>query len=335
VVSLIPKLETVVHTLKCALITAPILGIGGADSALAQTYPVKLIRLISPSTPGGGTDIVARLIGQKLSESLGRPVVVENRPGAGGTLGTEAIARAAHDGYTIGMAQPGPMTIARSFFPLPYDPDRDFAPIILANESASVLVIHPSIPARSLKDLVALAKARPLNAAFASVGSVPHLLTELFSQAAQAHFNPIPYKGGALAVTDVVGGQVDALWGVLPIILPFTQNGKLRALAVASEKRSIFLPNIPTTAEAGWPGVVGTAWNGVVAPTHTPKEIIVRMNAEIRRALSSDDIRERYTTLGMESFEENTPESFGAFMHAETVKWSNVIKTAKIIPDSF
>jgi tripartite-type tricarboxylate transporter receptor subunit TctC len=322
-----------VDTLKCALMAAVISGIGVGLPTFAQTYPVKLIRLVSPSTPGGGTDIAARLIAQKLSESLKRPVVVDNRPGAGGTLGTELVAKAAPDGYTIGMAQPGPMTIARNLFPVPYDPDREFAPIILANNSASVLVIHPSIPAHSLKDLVILAKTRPLNAAFASVGSVPHLLGELFNQVAHVHFNMIPYKGGSLAVTDAVGGQVDALWSVVPVVLPFTQNGKLRALAVASEKRSVFLRNIPTTIEAGWSGVIGTAWNGVVAPAGTPKDIILRLNAEIQRALSSADIRERYTALGMESFEENTPESFGAFMHAESVKWARVIETAKITAD--
>lgn len=322
-----------VDTLKRALIAVAISAIGMAHPALAQTYPTRLIRLISPSAPGGGTDIAARLIGQRLSESLKRPVVVENRAGAGGTLGSEAIARAAPDGYTIGMAQPGPMTVMRNFLPLTYDLERDFAPIILANESAIVLVIHPSIPARSLKDLVTLVKTRPLNVAFASVGSLPHLIAELFKQEARANFNSIPYKGGGPAITDMVGGQVDALWSVVPVVLPFTQNGKLKALAVAGNKRSAFFPNVATTAEAGWPGVVGTAWNGVVAPAGTPKDIIARLNTEIRHALSSPDIRERYTTLGMEAFEENTPESFGAFMHAESVKWARVIKTAKITAD--
>ena len=162
---------------------------------------------------------------------------------------------------------------------------------------------------------------------------MPHLLLEHFNQVAKVHFNTIPYKGGSLAVTDTVGGQVDALWNVVPVVLPFIKNGKLRALVVGSEKRSVFLPNTPTTVEAGWPSVVGTAWNGVVAPAGTPKDIIVRLNTEIRNALSSADIRERYTTLGMESFEENSPESFGAFMHAESVKWARVIKTAKITVD--
>lgn len=322
--------------MKYALITAAMLAVGGTVTALAQTYPVKLVRVITPSTPGGGTDLVARLISQKLSESFGRPVVVENRPGLGGIAGTEAIAKAAPDGYTIGMAQPGPMTIAKSLFPtLPYDLERDFELIILANESASVLVIHPSIPARSVKDFVALAKARPLNSAHPNVGSVLHLLTELFSQAARIQVNAIPYKGGAPAATDLIGGQVDALWSVLPLVLPFIQNGKVRALAVASETRSTFLPNIPTMGEAGWAGVVGTAWNGVVAPAGTPKEIVVRLNADIRRALSAADVRERYAALGMEPFKESTPESFGAYMRAETVKWGGVIKTAKIKLDSF
>ncbi|MGH8617665.1 MAG: Bug family tripartite tricarboxylate transporter substrate binding protein [Burkholderiales bacterium] len=305
--------------------------LAAAVPAPAQTYPAKGIRMITPSTPGGGTDLVARIISQKLSESLGRSVVVENRPGVDGIAGTDVLAKAMPDGYTIGMAQPGPMTIARSLYPtLPYDPTRDFEPIVLANESVSVLVVHPSLPARSVAEFVALAKTRTINSAYPNVGTVQHLLTELFHQAARIRVNPIPYKGGAPALTDTIGGHVDALWSVLPVALPFIQNGKLRPLAVANDRRSVFLPNVPTFAETGWPKVVGTAWNGVIAPAGTPREIILRLNTEIRTALSTPEIRERYSALGMELFKETTPAEFGAYMQNESTKWRGVITTANI-----
>jgi len=299
--------------------------------ALSQTYPAKLIRLIVPSSPGGGTDITGRLISQKLRESLGHSVIVENRPGVSGIVGTGAMAKAAPDGYTIGMAQPGPLTIARSLFPtLPYDPDRDFAPVILANESANVLAVHPSVPAHSVKELIALAKVHSFNAAYNNIASVQYLLTDMFNRAAGIRMNAVPYKGGALAVTDVVGGQVELMWSVLPLVQPFFQSGRLRAICVASRKRSPLLPAVPTTAESGWPAVVGTAWNGVVAPAGTPRNIVDRLNEEIARGLDAPDTREHYSKLGMEPFAPNTPEEFGAFLRAETVKWREVIRTAKI-----
>lgn len=301
------------------------------NDALSQTYPSKLIRLIVPSSPGGGTDITGRLISQKLRESLGHSVIVENRPGVSGIVGTGAMAKAAPDGYTIGMAQPGPLTIARSLFAtLPYDPDRDFAPVILANESANVLAVHPSVPAHSVKELIALARAHSFNAAYNNIASVQYLLTDMFNRAAGIKMNTVPYKGGALAVTDVVGGQVELMWSVLPLVQPFFQSGRLRAICVASRKRSPLLPAVPTTAESGWPAVVGTAWNGVVAPSGTPRNIVDRLNEEIARGLDAPDTREHYSRLGMEPFAPNTPEEFGAFLRAETVKWREVIRTAKI-----
>ena len=307
-----------------------VLLVGCTTAAFAQAWPTKPIRLIVSYPAGGGTDITARIIAQKLTESLGRNVIVDNRTGGGGIVGTDAIAKALPDGYTIGMATPSPITIGRALFPsLPYDALGDFAPIILANESASVLVVHPDLPARSVKELVALARVRSLNVAINNVASVHHLLKEMFNHAAGISMNNVPYKGGGLAVSDLLGGQTELLWSVLPLVLPFIQNGRLRALAVASEKRSVLLPNVPTMGESGWPTIVGSGWNGLVAPRKTPRALVARLNAEITGALNAPDVRQRFTTLGFETLG-GTPEEFAAFMNAEAVKWAAVIKTAKI-----
>ena len=299
---------------------------------MAQSYPVKPIRIIVPYPPGGGTDIVARLMAQKLTESLGRTVIVENRVGAFGIVGTEAVAKAAPDGYTLGMATPSPITIGKTLFPkLPYDPERDLAPVILVNESASVLVAHPSLPVHSLEELVALAKRRPgaLNIAINNIASVHHLLTEMFNHEAGIKMTNVTYKGGALAVNDLLSGQVDLLWSILPLALPHIQNGKLRAIVVAGEKRSNLLPDVPTTGQSGWPKVVGSGWNGVVAPAGTPRDVIERLNVEIGLSLNAPDIKERYTALGLEALG-STPEEFGAYMRAETARWAEVVRTANV-----
>ncbi len=300
------------------------------DAALAQAYPVKPVRIIVPYPPGGGTDLAARLIAQKLSEALGKPVIVENRAGANGNIGTDAAAKAAPDGYTLGMATPGPVTAGKSLYPsLQYDPERDFAPVILFNASPNVLAVHPSIPARTVKELVALASKRPLHVAASTVASVQHLLAEMLNHATGVRMEVITYKGGAQAATDVAGGQVEALWSVLPAALPFVQSGRLRSLAVASDQRSALLPHVPTMSEAGWPAVVGTAWNGVVAPVGTPRAIIDTLAAEIGRSLHAADVKERLTASGMEAIG-GSPEHFGAFLKAETAKWAKVIKAANI-----
>ena len=298
--------------------------------ALAQPYPAKPVRMIVTYPPGGGTDLAARLISQKLTESLGRSVIVENRAGANGNIGTDAIAKAAPDGYTIGMATPGPVTAGKTLYAnLPYDPERDLAPVILVNASPNVLAVHPSVPAHSVKELVSLAKAHPMHVAASTIASVQHLLAAMFNHAVGVNMEIITYKGGAQAATDVVGGQVEALWSVLPVVLPFLSGDRLRVLAVASEKRSALLPQVPTMGEAGYPGVIATAWNGVVAPAGTPKSVIDLLNAEIGRSLHAPDVKERFTASGMEAIG-GTPEEFGAFLRAETAKWAKVIKAANI-----
>jgi tripartite-type tricarboxylate transporter receptor subunit TctC len=301
-----------------------------ASPALPQPYPARPIRVIVPYPPGGGTDTAARLVGQKIAASLGRQVIVENRPGANGNIGTDALAKAAPDGYTLGMATPGPVTAGKTLYPsLPYDPERDLAPVILVNASPNVLATHPSVPARSVRELIALAKAKPLHVGVSTVASVQHLLAEMFNHAAGLKMQIVPYKGGAQVATDVIGGQIESLWSVLPVVLPPIQNGRLIAIAVASEKRSALLPEVPTMAESGWPTVVATAWNGVVAPAGTPKAIVDQLNAAIGSALKAPDITERFAAIGMEAIG-GTPEEFGAYLKAETAKWAGVIKAAGI-----
>lgn len=301
-----------------------------ASFALAQSYPAKPIRIIVPYPPGGGTDLAARLISQKLTEKLGHTFLVENRAGANGNIGTDAMAKAAPDGYTLGMATPGPVTAGKTLYPnLPYDPERDLAPVILVNASPNVLAVHPSLPARSVKELIILAKNGRLHMAASTVASVQHLLAEMLNHATGVRMDVITYKGGAQAATDVAGGQVEALWSVLPAALPFIQSNKLRVLAVASEKRTALLPAVPTMGESGWPAVVGTAWNGVVAPAGTPKSIIDTLAAEIGRGIHIADVKERFTASGMEAIG-GTAEEFGAFLRAETAKWAKVIRAANI-----
>jgi tripartite-type tricarboxylate transporter receptor subunit TctC len=305
---------------------------GLGKPAFAQGYPAKPIRMIVPYPAGGGTDIAARWICQKLSEQLGQQVFVDNRAGANGNLGTNNIAKASPDGYVIGMATPGPVTVGPSLYrDLSYDPQRDLEPIILANESPIVLVVNPSLPARSLADLIALARTKPakLTAALVSTGSVPHLLTEMLKSAAGMDVLDVPYKGGGPAAMDVISGQVDMLFSVVPLVLPYIGSGALRAIAIASDSRSALLPDVPTVKEAGFANVTGSAWNGIVAPAGIPQDVLLKLNAEIANVLASSDTKERFTTLGMEALG-GSPRSFAEFLQGETRKWAQVVKAAGV-----
>lgn len=317
---------------SCLIGIGMLTSLAAKEAAHAQNYPTRPIKLIVPYPAGGGTDIAARWVAQKLSMSLGKQLVVDNRPGANGNLGTEVISKATPDGYVIGMATPGPVTVGRSLYAnLPYDPQKDLVPIILANQSPIVLVVNPALPVNSLRDLVAYAKAKPgkLTAALVSIGSVPHLLTEMLKSSAGLDILDVPYKGGAPATIDVMSGQVDMLFSVLPLVLPNIKSGKLKALAIASPARSALLPDVPTTAEQGFSDVIGTAWNGVVAPAGTPKEVVDKLNAEMAKILEASDTKERFAALGMESVG-GSAKSFAAFMQAETEKWAKVVKTAHL-----
>lgn len=302
------------------------------DPSLAQDYPSRPIKMVVPYPAGGGTDIAARWIAQKLGGPLKQTVFVDNLAGANGNLGTDFIAKATPDGYVIGMATPGPVSVGRSLYPdLPYDPQKDLEPIILANESPIVLAVNPSIPAKSLQELVALAKSKPgkLSAALVSTGSVPHLLTEMLKMSAGINILDVPYKGGAPATLDVISGQVDMLFSVLPLILPNIKAGQLRPLAIASKTRSPLLPDVPTTVEAGYGDVIGSAWNGIVAPAHTPKAIIDKLNAETAKILNIPDTKQRFEELGMESVG-GSPQDFSKFLEGETQKWARVVAAAHL-----
>jgi tripartite-type tricarboxylate transporter receptor subunit TctC len=300
-----------------------------AAGASAQPYPAKPIRVVVPNPAGGFYDLIARTVGQKVGESIGQPMVVENRVGAGGSLGTEFTAKSPPDGYTIMVGGIGPHGIAPSLYAkLPYDPVKDFAPIILVATTPNILVVHPSSPIQSVQDLVAAAGQKPGGVSYASNGNgtSQHLSAEMLATTMGLKLNHVPFKGSAPAVTAMLGGQVDFAFAVAPDALPHVKAGKLRALAVTSAKRAGPLPEVPTMVEGGVPGYEATAWFGYLAPAGTPREIIDRLNAEIAKALESPDVRDRLAPGGLSELPGGTPERFGALVKSEIAKWSRVVK---------
>jgi tripartite-type tricarboxylate transporter receptor subunit TctC len=301
-----------------------------APDGRADTYPSKPIRLIVPYPPGSGTDIVARLLGQKLTESWGQPIIVDNRPGAGAIIGTEAAAKAPADGYTLLMGDVGPLTINPALYAkLPYDPAKDFAPVSEVAFLPFLLVVHPSVKANSIQELVALAKAKPGELNYASVGngSAVHLATELFKTEAGVDIVHVPYKGSAPALADLIGGQVSMMFVNVLSALPYVKSGQLRALAIATPRRSSALPDLPTVAEANLPGFVAGAWFGILVPAGTPPEVVDKLSAEIVRILHLPDIVERLAGQGAEAIGD-TPEQFAGHIRQETAKWAKVVKAS-------
>jgi tripartite-type tricarboxylate transporter receptor subunit TctC len=319
------------HVLKtCALAALAV-----SASAQAQIYPAKPIRMIVAYPPGGGTDIVGRMLAQKLTETLGRSVVVENRGGASGNIGTELAARAAPDGYTILMGNVAPNAINVSLFKsLPFDPVADFAPVSLVASTPNILVVHPSTPVRAVKALIALAKAKPgtLNFASAGVGSSSHLAGELFRVLAGADIVHVPYKGAGPAMVDVLSGQVQLYFATMPAAMPHVKSGKLAPVAVTSVARSQALPELPTIAESGVPGYEASTWYGVLAPAHTPGAAVARLHENIVRILAVPETRERLADQGFEPVG-SSPEEFGAYIKSEIAKWGKVIGDAGIRPE--
>lgn len=306
-----------------------------AANGLAQTYPAKPIRFYTPYPPGGTTDIMARLIGAKLYESWGQPVIVDAKPGAGGNIGTDFVAKSPADGYTILMGASGPLAINVSLFSkLPYDPVKDLAPVVLTASVPLILVTHPSLPAKNVKEFIALMKARPgqFNYASAGPGSPQHLTAEMFKFMAKVEMTHIPYKGSGPAIVDLVGGQIPFAFESMIPVLPHVKAGKLRALAVTSAKPSPVLPEIPTVAESGVPGFESIAWYGVVAPAGTPREIIAKLNTEMARILNLPDIKQRLIEMGSPPVA-GTPDQFGALIKSEIVKWGKVVKQAHVSLD--
>ena len=295
----------------------------------ATDYPNKPIKLVVPYPPGGPTDIVARVVAQKLQEQMGQSVIIDNKPGAGANLGAEQVARSAPDGYTLMVATTAHAINPSLFSKLNYSITKDLAPVSQLTSGPLVIVATPSLAANNVKELIALAKAKNggLNFASSGNGQSTHLSAELFNAMAGTKMNHIPYKGSAPALTDVMSGQADLMFDTMLSSMPFVKGGKLKAIAVTSSQRSPIAPDIPTVAEAGLPGYEAIAWNGVQAPAGTPKEIIDKLNAELKKALENLEVKQRFEAQGFSSAW-NTPAAYGQFIQTEVDKWAKVVKAS-------
>ena len=299
-----------------------------AAYAQVAAYPNKPIRLIVAFSPGGLIDTTGRLVGQKLSEQLGQPVVVENRPGATGTIAAELVARAAPDGYTLFVANPPTNVVAPHMYAkIGYDPLKDFAAVVRMVHNPLLVTVHPSMPVKSINELIALAKARPgqLNFATGGIGSTPHLSMELFKRTVKLDIVAIHYKGEGSALVETIGGHVHMLAASISVLLPYVRSGKLRGIAVTTAKRSTLAPEFPTIAESGLPGFDTNTWSGIVAPAATPREIIHRLNTEIVQWLSQPNTKQQLVKMGLEIVAD-TPEQFAAFLRDEYAKWGKIIR---------
>ncbi|MCX7892835.1 MAG: tripartite tricarboxylate transporter substrate binding protein [Burkholderiales bacterium] len=304
------------------------LATAAAVPAHAQPYPAKPIRIVVTFPLGGAPDILARLIGAKLQESWGQPVVVDNKPGAGGNIGAEFVARSPADGYTLVMGTVGTHAINASLYAkMPYDPIRDFAPVILVASTPNLLVVNPNVPAKSVQELIALARAKPGELAYGSpgIGTSIHVSGELFNTLAGVRTVHVPYKGRQFAIPDLLAGQIQFMFDNMPSALPVAKEGKLRALAVTSARRHPAAPDIPTMAEAGLPGFEATSWFAVYAPAGTPPDVVAKLNAEIDRILALPDVKEKLGGIGLD-VAGGPPEHLAAFTRAELAKWSRVVK---------
>ena len=304
-----------------------------AGGVFAQGYPAKPVRLVAPYPPGGSIDIVARLVGQKLSEALGQQFIVENRAGASGNIGTEYVAKAPADGYTLLLSGAPPLAANMYLFAkLAFDPARDFAPIIRIASQPNVLVLHPSVPAATVRDLVALARARPgaMNFGSGGIGASQHISAELFMMLTGVRMAHVAYKGGGPAMIDLVGGHVDLMFETAPSALPYVESRKLKALGVTTLQRSAMLPDVPTMDEAGVKGYEFVSWMGLVAPAAVPREIVQRLNTAAQKAITGD-LRKRLTELGLD-VAGGTPEEFAAYIRADSAKYAKLISVAKIRP---
>lgn len=299
-----------------------------------EPFPARPVRLVVPLAAGGSTDILARIIGAALSEALGQQVLVDNRPGAGGSIGADQVAKALPDGHTLLLGLPGPLSVNGSLYPkLSYDPSADFAPIAMVASAPFVVCVHPSVPASTLKEFIAFAKAKPELLNYGSVpGSASHLATELLKSMGQINVQFVPYKGSAPATMDLIGGQIQLSLASTPAVVPQIKAGRVRALAVTGRTRVHQLPEVPTVAESGLPGYEATVWFGVVAPARTPKAVLDRLSAEILRIMDTKSHRERLLANDFDPLPMTSSE-FGAFIRSETEKWGKVVRASGIKPD--
>lgn len=298
-----------------------------AATASAQSYPTKTLRLVVPYAPGGATDLTARTVGAKMSDTFKQTVVVDNRTGAGGVIGADIVAKAPPDGYTVLLASPAEIAVLPHLQKLPYDPQKDLAPVSLASVTPLILVVHPSLPVNAVKELIAFIKARPgqLTYASAGTGGVQHLAGELLKITYKLDMVHVPYKGAGPVLPDLIGGQVQMFFSGMPPAMPHVRAGKLRALAVTSTNRSPAAPDLPTMAEAGVPNFVFTNWFAYFVPAGTPAEVIAKLNGEINRALKLEDVKAKLATVGLETVG-TTPEELGKFVREESEKFANLIK---------
>jgi tripartite-type tricarboxylate transporter receptor subunit TctC len=311
------------------------LSLASSPSALAQEYPVKPVRFVIAFSPGGPSDILTRLIGTKLAESLGQPFIFDNRPGAGGNVAGEIVAKSPPDGYTLLMGNNSILATNASLYKnMSFDPIRDLAPVALLASQPNILVVHPSVPVRSVKELIAFAKARPgqLNYASSGSGAAAHLAAELFKSMTGVSMVHIPYKGASPALVDVLAGQCQVMFATALSVQPYLQSQRLRPLAVSTAKRSRIMPELPTVAEAGVPGFEATTWHGVVSTGGTPAAVIAKLNAEINRVLKQPDVNTTLTRQGAEVLG-GTPQQFAAYIQAEIPKWAKVVKASGARPD--
>lgn len=301
----------------------------------AEAYPTRPVRFVITFPAGGPTDVVVRLIGQRLTEDWGQPMIIDNRGGAGGIVGTEIVARAAPDGYTFLVGTAGGMTINPALRPkLPYDSFRDFAPVGMLVKNPQILVAHPSVAAKNVKELVALAKAKPgqLNFASAGTGTATHLGLELLKLTTGLEAVHVPYKGGAPATADLIAGQVQLLWVSIPSVLPHVKSGRLSALAVSTAKRSASAPDVPTVAESGYPDFEYSNWNALFAPAKTPAATVKKVNAAVVKALNTPDVAQRLSAQGADPAP-GSAEELARYMRADHERWKKVIRSAGIKPD--
>lgn len=306
-----------------------------ASPVVAQTFPQRPLRLVSPFAPGGGNDLVSRTLAQAMAKNLGQPVVVDNRPGATTIIGMEIVARAPADGYTLVMSS-STLAINVTLYPkLPYDVLRDFAPVSLVATTPLILAVHPAQPVSSVAELIALAKARPGELFYPSAGTgdAPHLAAELFNITAGVKLVHVPYKGAAIGIGDLVAGRLALMFGTSPTTLPYVRSGRLRAIAVTALKRSAVMPELPTVAESGLPGYESGSWYGMLAPAQTPRVVVARLAAEISSALQSAEVRERLKGQGVDPVG-NSPAQFATYIKQEIVKWAKVMHAADIRADA-